>query len=94
AAIRLRLADKFLVRVLLSTVEVNTNRAFVGSGNRTETGPVRAGQDLPFALVTRQRERNAAIRIGYQHGRDLMSSESGGGDNFINNSGDRNSWSL
>ncbi|VTJ81214.1 Hypothetical predicted protein, partial [Marmota monax] len=82
-----------LVRVLLSTVEVNTNRAFVGSGNGTETGLVRAGQDSPVALVTRQRERNAAIRIGYQHGRDLMSTESGGGENFINTSGDRNSWS-
>ncbi|VTJ62410.1 Hypothetical predicted protein, partial [Marmota monax] len=40
-----------------------------------------------------QRERNAAIRMGYQHGRDLMSSESGGGENFIDTSGDRNSWS-
>ncbi|VTJ88125.1 Hypothetical predicted protein, partial [Marmota monax] len=38
-------------------------------------------------------ERNAAIRIGYQHGRDLISSESGGGENFINTRGDRNSWS-
>ncbi|VTJ87507.1 Hypothetical predicted protein, partial [Marmota monax] len=82
-----------LVRVLLNTVEVNTNQAFIGSGNRIETGLVRAGQDSPFALVTRQRERNAAIRMGYQHGRDLMSSESGGGENFIDTSGDRNSWS-
>ncbi|VTJ50877.1 Hypothetical predicted protein, partial [Marmota monax] len=63
------------------------------SGNRTETGLVRAGQDSPVALVTRQRERNAAIRMGYQHGRDLISSESGGGENFIDTSGDRNSWS-
>ncbi|VTJ72349.1 Hypothetical predicted protein [Marmota monax] len=31
--------------------------------------------------------------MGYQHGRDLMSSESGGGENFIDTSGDRNSWS-
>ncbi|VTJ86914.1 Hypothetical predicted protein [Marmota monax] len=56
-------------------------------------GLVRAGQDSPVALVTRQRERNAAIRMGYQHGRDLMSSESGGGENFIDTNGDRNSWS-
>ncbi|VTJ70210.1 Hypothetical predicted protein, partial [Marmota monax] len=54
---------------------------------------LRASQDSSVALVARQGERNAAIRIGYQHGRDLMPSESGGGENFINTSGDRNSWS-
>ncbi|VTJ77786.1 Hypothetical predicted protein, partial [Marmota monax] len=54
---------------------------------------LRAGQDSPVAWVARQGERNAAIRIGYQHGRDLMSAESGGGEIFINTSGDISSWS-
>ncbi|VTJ64963.1 Hypothetical predicted protein [Marmota monax] len=54
---------------------------------------LRAGQDSPIAWVARQGERNAAIRIGYQHGRDLMSAESGGGEIFINTSGDISSWS-
>ncbi|VTJ77229.1 Hypothetical predicted protein, partial [Marmota monax] len=91
--------------LLLSELTPSTERP--SSGTRNCPGPglgahgncfsvrvlLRAGQDSPVALVARQGERNAAIRIGYQHGRDLMSSESGGGENFINTSGDRNSRS-
>ncbi|VTJ53520.1 Hypothetical predicted protein, partial [Marmota monax] len=68
-------------------VEVNTNRAFIGSGHRIETGLGRAGQDPPVASVTRQREPTVAIRLAYHHGRERTSPECGGGDNFIETSG-------
>ncbi|VTJ76345.1 Hypothetical predicted protein, partial [Marmota monax] len=91
--------------LLLSEHTPSTERP--SSGSRNCPGPglgahgncflvqvlLRAGQDSPIALVARQGERNAAIRIGYPHGRDLMSSESRGGENFVNTSGNRNSWS-
>ncbi|VTJ85757.1 Hypothetical predicted protein, partial [Marmota monax] len=91
--------------LLLSEHTPSTERRSYGSqncpgpglgarGNCFSVGVLlRAGQDSPVALVAWQGERNAAIHIGYQNGRDLMSSESSGGENFINTSGDRNSWS-
>ncbi|VTJ84804.1 Hypothetical predicted protein, partial [Marmota monax] len=68
--------------------EVKSNLAFIGSGHRIETGLGRDSQDPPVALVTRQRDRTVTICMGYHHGRELTSLECGGGDNFIETSGD------
>ncbi|VTJ86690.1 Hypothetical predicted protein, partial [Marmota monax] len=53
--------------------EVKANRAFIGSGHRTETGIGRDSQDPPVALVIRQREQTVTICMGYHHGREMAS---------------------